>query len=333
MSVIHTKKLTENFTICNNDVIRDPTLSRTALGWWLTCISRPDDWNFHVTELMKTYGDSRHSVLKGLNELIDKGYCIRVQKTTVREVNGIKRATFSSVDYMIFDRKISKEEADKYKDEFKKMFAQCVFEQAQTELPLNRKLPSTNCHEECNFTQNSSSSSPRKPQPYKDKSSKKWKKDEEEREEENFYSSSEEEEEVLRRYMSFIEKEKLRNKPISSPKAVKTTIRDNLRDELKDKKKFENLNGLNSLEDEKRIIKNLEENEQFLEKHFEQLKSHNENAIPGLEIYLEDNFLFMVYQSQKYSIDFGEDEFLHKIDQRMELLYNMHNMATMYSTL
>lgn len=45
------KKLTENFTIINNTVLRDKRMGCTERGAYVTLVSMADDWNFSIRGL------------------------------------------------------------------------------------------------------------------------------------------------------------------------------------------------------------------------------------------------------------------------------------------
>ena len=57
--------------------IWDQNLSLKAVGLWTRLMSRPDDWNFHVSELAKANGVSEKNIYKILKELISAGYAKR----------------------------------------------------------------------------------------------------------------------------------------------------------------------------------------------------------------------------------------------------------------
>lgn len=67
----------KNYTCVNNTIITDPTLSWKAKGIWLYAYSRPDDWQFHMSDLIKHSKDGIDSIRKGLAELEEAGYLIR----------------------------------------------------------------------------------------------------------------------------------------------------------------------------------------------------------------------------------------------------------------
>lgn len=94
MSVIRIKK-TENFVILHKGALEDPHLSFKAKGLWAYCVSRPNDWTFHVSHLATVSKEGEDAIYSAIKELIDNGYCQKVQKN----IGG----KFQKVDYEIFE--------------------------------------------------------------------------------------------------------------------------------------------------------------------------------------------------------------------------------------
>ena len=94
MSVIRIKK-TENYVVIHKGVLEDPRLSFKAKGLWAYCMSRPDDWTFHVNHLATISKDGEDSVYSAIKELELHGYVKKVQA----HVGG----RFQKVDYEIFE--------------------------------------------------------------------------------------------------------------------------------------------------------------------------------------------------------------------------------------
>lgn len=86
MSIIRTCHNRENPYITVNKIpIEDPNLSWAAKGLWTYLMGRPDNWNVSVKHLQGVFGkpgkkgSNRDAILGLLNELIENGYCSRVQ--------------------------------------------------------------------------------------------------------------------------------------------------------------------------------------------------------------------------------------------------------------
>jgi hypothetical protein len=66
-----------NYTVINNTICRDKRISWKAKGIWLYAFSRPDDWKFHINDLINQSTDGKEAVRSGLKELEDAGYLRR----------------------------------------------------------------------------------------------------------------------------------------------------------------------------------------------------------------------------------------------------------------
>lgn len=73
MSIIKIHKQ-KNFTTISNRPLNDPNLSMKARGIWATLLSKPDDWQVYVSQLVKTCKDGKASIYSGLKELKEAGY-------------------------------------------------------------------------------------------------------------------------------------------------------------------------------------------------------------------------------------------------------------------
>lgn len=111
MAIIRTKR-TKNFTVLNNDLIRDSRLSFKARGLLQYMLSMPDDWKFYVSELAKHSSKEGESAIRsGIEELEKLGYMRRIQ-------NRDKSGKFGAVDWEVLDEPVfsphvEKPQADK----------------------------------------------------------------------------------------------------------------------------------------------------------------------------------------------------------------------------
>jgi hypothetical protein len=88
------------FLILRNEVSNDKRLSWAARGMLVYLLSKPDDWNVSIAQLINETKDSgsalgRDGVYKVLNQLIDAGY--------VKRVSGKSNGQFSGTDYVVMD--------------------------------------------------------------------------------------------------------------------------------------------------------------------------------------------------------------------------------------
>lgn len=88
----------KNYVVINKEALEDKNLSFKAKGLWAYCMSRPNDWEFHVSHLAKISKDGEDSIYSAIKELVDNGYCEKVQ--------GSYKGRFTKVDYVIREIKI-----------------------------------------------------------------------------------------------------------------------------------------------------------------------------------------------------------------------------------
>lgn len=69
-----------NYSVINNTICNDPRLSYKAKGIWMYAFSKPNDWSFHLNDLVNHATDQKSSVKSGLRELEKYGYLVRHQE-------------------------------------------------------------------------------------------------------------------------------------------------------------------------------------------------------------------------------------------------------------
>jgi DNA-binding Lrp family transcriptional regulator len=67
----------QNFTIIDNGIFKDKTLSAKAKGILTTMLSLPPNWNFSIAGITTLFSDSETSIRTGLQELEKAGYLKR----------------------------------------------------------------------------------------------------------------------------------------------------------------------------------------------------------------------------------------------------------------
>ena len=92
MTVLRIKK-TENYVSLHKGALEDPELSFKAKGLWAYCMSRPNNWTFHVNHLATISQEGKHAVYSALQELEAAGYVKKIQEN----VGG----RFGPVDYEV----------------------------------------------------------------------------------------------------------------------------------------------------------------------------------------------------------------------------------------
>lgn len=85
-----------NFVILDKTFLEDVSLSLKAKGLLAYMLSKPDDWQFYVSELQKHSKDGRDSTRTALKELEEAKYLIRGQARTVL-------GKFQGYEYLLFE--------------------------------------------------------------------------------------------------------------------------------------------------------------------------------------------------------------------------------------
>ena len=148
MSVIRSRPQKE-FVALDNSVLQDQNLSAQALGLWARCMSRPENWEFHISELCASFKMGKYTMYKALRELIKYGYAFRGQKKVCAPEGWLgKKKVFSKIEYIFVGKKLTPEEKklleEEYeKTEFKKSFPHADFQHAQTQHAEEQPLQKT----------------------------------------------------------------------------------------------------------------------------------------------------------------------------------------------
>ena len=103
MSIIRVFKQ-KNFSIISNVALNDTTLSMKAKGIWAYLLSKPDDWQVYVSQLVKSCADGKHSIYAGLKELKQAGY---IEHVAIREGGKI-----IGYEYMVNEEPVKKEKKE-----------------------------------------------------------------------------------------------------------------------------------------------------------------------------------------------------------------------------
>ena len=97
MAIIRNRRK-DKFSIINNDTLNDDRLSFKARGLLAYMLSKPDDWQFYVSELQKhSQKDGRRAIESALKEIQEAGYLQRKQMHK-------KDGSFDKVEWLLTDR-------------------------------------------------------------------------------------------------------------------------------------------------------------------------------------------------------------------------------------
>lgn len=78
-------KVKQNFTAVTNTIVNDQLLSWKAKGIFLYLASKPDSWQFYMSDIEKRATDGNTSLKRGLKELESAGY---LQRRTSHDTSG-----------------------------------------------------------------------------------------------------------------------------------------------------------------------------------------------------------------------------------------------------
>ncbi|MBF0101657.1 MAG: hypothetical protein HQK77_12190 [Desulfobacterales bacterium] len=86
----------KNFSVISNIHLNDKNLSWKAKGLLTFLLSKPDNWQISIKNLMKASTDRYEATMSGLNELIEFGYITRQQ---LKDESG----KFSKIEYIVIE--------------------------------------------------------------------------------------------------------------------------------------------------------------------------------------------------------------------------------------
>lgn len=98
MSISKLHKHEKNFTIIDNSLINDDSISLELKGLLISCLAKPDNWRFNIAHLSKSLKKGKYAIATILNEGIRAGY---IKKVHHRNANG----QFTEHDYIISEVK------------------------------------------------------------------------------------------------------------------------------------------------------------------------------------------------------------------------------------
>lgn len=132
--VVHNKE--NPYVQLSRESLWDANLSLRAIGLWSRCMSRKNDWTFHLNEMIKGCKEGRDAVQAAMNELIENRYVARIEYH--HRVKG--RFVGGGVQYIFFEYKATEEEIEEQLEIFKKSFQQQDFQETGNQVPENPHL-------------------------------------------------------------------------------------------------------------------------------------------------------------------------------------------------
>jgi hypothetical protein len=122
-------QIQKNFTVLFNGVLENPRLSFKAKGLWAFCMSKSEDWQFHVTHLAKVSKEGADAIYSALKELEKEGLVVKSQSN--------QGGKFGAVDYTIYP----------YSQEIQKILPLRGFPYTEDPQTENPALPSTDSNQ------------------------------------------------------------------------------------------------------------------------------------------------------------------------------------------
>ncbi len=119
---------TQGFTVINNSILKDKSISLKARGLMATLLSLPDGWEFSVRGLAAILSDGRDAISAACKELESKGYLQRIQSKN-------SAGKWAGYDWILNDSPAEKPLTEKP-----------LTDNPLTEKPLTEKSPQSNNH-------------------------------------------------------------------------------------------------------------------------------------------------------------------------------------------
>lgn len=101
-NLIKRTRRNNNFTIVNNNILRDKTMSFEAKGMLCYILSLPDNWVLHTSHLIKEFNIGRHYLKRCFDEIEAAGYMAKLGM-----IKG-KGNRFEGFNYMFYDESVLK---------------------------------------------------------------------------------------------------------------------------------------------------------------------------------------------------------------------------------
>lgn len=100
MSIIKVHKQ-KNFSIISNIPLNDKSISFKAKGIWAYLMSKPEDWEVRISNLINTSTEGRDAIYSGIKELVNAGYMNKIQH---RDESG----KMTGIEYQVFEDPVNR---------------------------------------------------------------------------------------------------------------------------------------------------------------------------------------------------------------------------------
>src|SRR5271157_2736263 len=80
MTIFRVSKDKNNpYVMINKAFLEDPNISLKLKGFLAYCLSKPDDWKFHIRQMSKVLKEGKDTLYAIVNEGIEHGYIERIE--------------------------------------------------------------------------------------------------------------------------------------------------------------------------------------------------------------------------------------------------------------
>lgn len=110
MSIFRVCKQENPYVLLDKRFLEDPTISLRLKGFLAYCLSKPNDWQFHVRQMASVLKEGKTSLYSIIDEGIESGYIKR------SEQQKDEAGRFGSTEYLIFEIKQKADENKKFTD-------------------------------------------------------------------------------------------------------------------------------------------------------------------------------------------------------------------------
>ena len=94
-TIFRTAKRENPYAQIDKTVLNDQRLSWKAKGLMAFLLSKPDNWEINIQNLIRQSTDGKEAVYSGINELINFGYIVRVESRN--------QGRFARIEYLIYE--------------------------------------------------------------------------------------------------------------------------------------------------------------------------------------------------------------------------------------
>ncbi|NLZ48882.1 MAG: DnaD domain protein [Clostridiales bacterium] len=120
----------KNYTVIHNGFLEDRNLSLKAKGLLAYFLSKPDDWNFYLRDIIKHARDGKDSISTAIKELMEFGYIERIR-------NRDERGKFTGgYEYLVYEVPRERESSE---DGNNPLWEEAILEESEIKSSIKEK--------------------------------------------------------------------------------------------------------------------------------------------------------------------------------------------------